>query len=160
MLILLQSGGLLFYYQAQQYLMKQHMLKVVHNPNSLTTKLSLSFVDYQSATINQHEISLHGKLYDIKDLKIVKDKVELEVINDTGEENIIDDISETVSKNEDSKSKDVNGKLIEFLGLFYIVPSIPTWHCFSGDADNEYNCYHESGVSRTPEKYVPPPEVI
>ncbi|HZV67939.1 MAG TPA: hypothetical protein VFG10_00255 [Saprospiraceae bacterium] len=67
-------------------------------------QITLSLPDYLKDKINNHEISIEGKMYDIKSVSISGDKVTLLVINDPHEENILKKLKEVLTGRKQSKS--------------------------------------------------------
>ncbi|HEY4799880.1 MAG TPA: hypothetical protein VII99_12445 [Bacteroidia bacterium] len=115
----LQSSGIIvFILKFQQLHVQQDMEFVLNDKTTFFQKVILSPKEFQDCKINSHEISIDGKLYDVKSVNTYKDRVELLVLNDTIEENVIDSIKKIFSTNNKQK-KDIPNSVSQFLLLYF-----------------------------------------
>ena len=115
----MQTGGILLFYKVQQAIVQGEMERDLDEIGISFQKISLSLKEYRANKINSREISITGKLYDIKSVKILKDKVELVVINDTREERILEDIKQFAETN-NRNNRSLPNHCLNLLALFYI----------------------------------------
>ena len=134
------------------------MQRVVANKATRFQKLTLSLSDYKKAKINSHEISVNGKMYDVKSISMSGDKVELLAINDSREDDIIDALGKSVGGNE-KQNKELPGRLARLLTSDYIFPS--PIHIFLPEKNKQNNFYslRENIISNSIEISSPPPRI-
>ncbi len=122
-ILLLQAGGLLVVFKMQQCYVWQEMQLSLKDNQTPFQKITLPFFDYQKSKINSHEISVNGKMYDVKSISLSDDKVELLVIHDSREENILQKIKDfAISTNQ--PNTDFANQLFQLLSLNYISPGV------------------------------------
>lgn len=99
--LFLQSGGLLLFYAFQQQFVQVHMQAALNDPSAKFERLIISATDYGKSRINDFEICLNGKMYDVKSVKVMGAKVEMLALRDEGEENILDEIRKLICHSSD-----------------------------------------------------------
>lgn len=118
-----QTIGVVLLFQGQQYIIKQEMSNKLNQESdySKLQKVVLSYQDYQKNKIDDNEIYIQGKLYDIKTIIHTRASVTLFVCYDNLEEEIIENIKDFFSGTESipSASKHV---LYSIFSLIYIIP--------------------------------------
>ena len=157
-ILLMQTGGILLFYKAQQAIVQKEMERDIDEIGTSSQKLSLTTKEYAVNKINDHEISISGKLYDIKSVKTLNGKIELVVINDTREEKILEDIkklAETCNRH----NKNLPNHCFNLLTLFYIFTE-------TADTSHELLClttafqnYSDVVISHQPGIQSPPPKL-
>lgn len=120
-IILLQSGGLLLFYLLEQRSVKTEMKAQIVKKETQFERLTLSLTDYKKSIIDAHEIRFLGKMYDVKEVEINGDKVELLVLCDNRETQILAQIQNQSSENTSSQ-KSLPNKLNKILYLDYLLP--------------------------------------
>ena len=155
----MQSGGLLLFYQVQQYFVQYRMQQALNCNTSRFQKLTLTLDDFQNSKINNNEISLNGKMYDIKSIKTSDDTVELIVLNDTEEESIIEIIKRIVG-NENQQNRVLPNKLIQLLSLIYLSTTSQNNLLLDGIQQIIFQSFCETIVSHKTEIFSPPPELV
>lgn len=120
-IILLQSGGLLLFYLLEQRSVKTEMQLQVLKKETHFEKLTLSLTDYKKSIIDAHEILFLGKMYDVKEVQISGNKVELLVLCDNKETQILAQIQNQSSENTSSQ-KSLPNKLNKIVSLDYLLP--------------------------------------
>lgn len=118
-ILLLQAGGILFVYKVQQYYVKAEMQKTLNGRNTQFQKVSVSLGDYLKNKIGSDEISIDGKMFDIKSIQISGKLVELLVINDNKEDNIIEKIKDFIDTTNQSNTE-LPLQLQQLLSLNYL----------------------------------------
>ncbi len=121
MLLLLQAGGMLFVYKMQQSFVRYEMQQVLNNTETRFQKMRISLSDYKKNKINEAEIRINQKLYDVKSVNMLVDDVELLLINDKEEENILEEIKNFFGQHNQSSSR-IPDQLQELLSLDYLSP--------------------------------------
>lgn len=123
-LLLLQAGGVIFFYQGKQFFLWREMRELIHEANAPVQHMTLSVSDYHKYKVNNSEISVEGKMYDVRSVKITNGTVELVVIHDSEEEKILEAIAKRVRRNDPHNN--VPDPLIELITSAYILP-VNTW---------------------------------
>ena len=153
----MQSGGLLLFYHLHQYVIRMEMHELIKDDHTAFEKLFISLSEFQKSKINDSEIFLDGKMYDIKSVSIVGNKVSLLAINDTEEKNIIDKIKKLIM-NEGSK-EDIPYPVVKFLYLSYIPPVHNHSLFIEGISNIDFASFCVAIVSRATAVFSPPPEI-
>ena len=118
----MQAGGILFIYKTQQFFVQQEMRQTLNSNKTQFQKITLSLSDYQKNKINAHEISIKGKMYDVKSTHISGDSLELLVVNDSKEENILEKIKE-FKQETSGQNHSLHNQLKQLLSLTYLSPN-------------------------------------
>ena len=151
----MQTGGLWLIYKTEQYCVQNEMEESLNSKETIFQKLSLSLNDFQKDKINDHEISINGKMFDIKSISVKGNKVELLALNDSKEESIIENINKS-GNNGDQQNQELPTRLFKLLALFYISPSTDHNFLFYKKQQNilqslcEIFISYKSGVSSPP----------
>lgn len=157
--LLLQAGGLLYILNAQRGYVQYQMSKIVLEENGKFEKMTLSKSAYQTSKVNAKEISLAGKMYDIKSMSIEKDSVKLVVINDCKEESILKQIKILLGAT-DIPYSHLPNQLYKLISLVYISPDFsyafpnPSFHLFL------FHHFNSDMVVQNGDILVPPPKFI
>ncbi len=157
-ILLLQTGGLWLVYKAQQYYVRNQMEESLNNKETIFQKLSLSLNDFQKDKINDHEVSINGKMYDIKSISIKKNKVELLAVNDLKEESIIEKINRSLNDG-NQQNQELPNHLFKLLTLFYISPATDRNFLFQQKQQNIWQSLYEIIISHEPGISSPPPRL-
>jgi hypothetical protein len=120
-------------------------------------KVNLSILDYEELRIDESEILLEGKLYDVAALEIYNDSVTLYVLHDEEEENLLALMDSFIEKNNQrQKSSRV---LLKYISSLYLASS------FTLPFDNVEDVCPQSlnddpYLSVSPSIATPPPKTI
>ncbi len=106
-------------YEVKQKLAQLEMTNALSNYNTRFDILSILLSDFKNK-INENEISINGKLYDISSFVIKGTTVQLVVVNDEKEEGILKKIKELITGT--NKHSQLPTKLLHLLVLNYILP--------------------------------------
>ena len=155
-IILLQSCGLLLYYQLQQNHVQNRMQELLANPESKFETLLISLNSFENSRINAHEICLDGKMYDVKLVKVTGDRVQLSVIADIVEESIIEKIKNCFGINKKQENK-VPIQDIKFFSLVYLLPSLNLTIVSIEKSKNIFYSLSENLLCHNSEILTPPP---
>lgn len=159
LIILLQSCGLMLYYQLKQNDVHSRMQEILANPESKFEKLVLSLNNYNKSRIGKHEIYINGIMYDVKSLKYSGDFVLLSVLVDDVESKIINKIKDYFGINSKHNSK-IPEQLNKFFTLVYILPSINFTVLSNCQTQNLFYSFSENFLSSKPGILTPPPRSI
>lgn len=111
---------MIFLYRIRQLMLR---LEINERLSSLeaTDTLCLSLDQYYRNKVHKHEISLDGKMYDIKSFEISGDEVVLEVIRDIHEENILHRVLHLLTHSH-KPVKTWPGVIGKIMSLHYLIP--------------------------------------
>lgn len=125
-LLLLQTGGLLCFYQIKIKVLEISQQKLLNQQKKSETQ-TFALNDFNSKCINKHELVLDGKMYDFSIITQTKNQITVRLISDKREDDIVYTIGQFFGKDQSGKSsKEFPKQLIKWLQTPYI-GSIP-WH--------------------------------
>ncbi len=119
-LLLLQAAGCYVYFIARLTAIRIEMREQLnHLPDDQLTLLTLTFEEYQKAKVDDHEVKVNGKMYDIARLIVQKDKVLVYAKHDEAEDNLLSFLDEIVKRSTNDK-KPVPSQLEQLLTLIFL----------------------------------------
>ncbi len=119
-ILLIQVSGCYVYFIARLTAIRIEMREQLnHLPDDQLTLLTLTTEEYQKAKVDDHEVRLNGKMYDIARLIIQKDKVLVYAIHDEAEDNLLSFLDEIVKRSTNDK-KPVPSQLVQLLTLIFL----------------------------------------
>lgn len=110
---------MLLIFKAQQCYVRYDMHEKLKSSHATFELLTLTFEEYQNSRINSDEISIHGKMYDVKSVVISGDSIRLLAINDYEEENILEKIKNFIEKS-DLPNSALPNQLHKLITLVYL----------------------------------------
>ncbi len=155
----MQVGGLSLICKIQQGIVQDQMEQMLGNNATVFDTLTIPLADFEKIKTNPNEMSLQGKMYDIKTIKIKGDKVELQVLNDAKEERIFDHLK-TLASQQPAKNKSQANCLLDLIGLMYVFSGSSVAHPLSPPAQPTYHPLCEMIISQTKSVFSPPPEMV
>jgi hypothetical protein len=157
-MLLLQSGGVFVFYGLKQYYVKQEMRERIVSTKMGMQKITLSVSEFQTCKINETEISMNGKMYDVKSVSISGNKVSLEVFNDMEEDEIIEKIN--LSINNSKQNKNQPDQIVQLLTSVYLHPSFQLSFTNKGFHEITFRTDIDLIHSRELEISSPPPRLV
>jgi len=119
-ILLIQVSGCYVYFIARLTAIRIEMrAQLKHIPDDQLTLLTLTTEEYQKAKVDDHEVKVNGKMYDIARLIVQKDKVLVYAIHDEAEDNLLSFLDEIVKRSANDK-KPVPSQLVQLLSLIFI----------------------------------------
>ena len=106
-IILLQSCGMILFFQIQQNLIQDQMRISLANSESKFENLNLSLINFNDCKISSHEIMYNGIIYDIKSIKISGDYVLLKVLADQAESGLAQKINVQIRRHSQGNRADM-----------------------------------------------------
>jgi hypothetical protein len=157
--LLLQGGGFMFLLLFQQLALKAEMHAEIQNGSLKLEQIELSLSDYQNALVDDGELSLNDKMYDIKSKVVINDRVLLTVVNDIREENIIQEMKDflrrTCRNNKSLPERSTQLFLLSYIGASH------TGILFSNFCSDLPATDHSIlFVNISAEVFTPPPKLI
>ena len=156
-IILLQSCGMILFFQIQQNLIQNQMRISLANSESKFENLNLSLNNFNDCKINSHEIMYNGIMYDIKSIKISGDNVLLKVLADKAEFGLVQKIKNYFGIDNKHESK-IPEKINKLFSLVYIIPAINVTVLFNRINQNLFFLFSESLVINFSDILIPPPK--
>ncbi len=133
------------------------MLEVLENAQTSFSEITLSVSEYKKDRVNSHEVSVDGKMFDVKSVNIAGDSVVLCVISDTREDNILRRIKELLSGSKQSKNNTPH-QLRPIHALKYITPEAEDRICFEFPSVSILLSLVVTPISSDEEIPTPPPK--
>lgn len=102
-LLCFQSMGIYYFFNSQHKHFKEKIISKLES--SFLQTITLSITDYENNLLDDHEIKIKNKLYDIFEKKITGEIVELKVISDDDEKLFDSKFKNHSKKNSSNKNK-------------------------------------------------------
>ncbi len=150
---------MLLVYKFQQYCAQREMDWELYREEARLEKLVVSLHDFQNGRINEREISVNGKLYDIKSVSILGNTVELLVVNDEKEERILAKIKE-LRNNTNEQSSPFSHQFVKLPPLVYIFSAPNSKLIFPALEEDNFVPLCECAISRKFAPPFPPPKLV
>ena len=154
----MQTGGVWLYYKVQQLIVQHEMESDIDEIGICSQKFDLSQKEYAKSKINEHEILIKGKLYDIKSVIISAGRAEIVVINDTREERILEDLKKLGDTN-NRHNKSLPSHCFNILTLFYLSTEINNTPGELIAVTKNFRNYNDNIISNGPAIDSPPPKI-
>lgn len=148
--------GIYYFFNSQHKLFKEIIIS--KREKSFLRTITVSLTDYKNHLLNDHEIKINDKLYDILEKKITGKIVELKVISDDEEKLFNSKFKNQSKKNHPSKSKQFNKNKIFKCYLGNSKPNTSSIICYNRKILVTYNLKKSKLISR--EIIIPPPDFI
>lgn len=158
-LLLLQAGGLLLFYEAEQLYAHHEMQQSLKKCNRSTLLLTVSLDEYREGRIGKDELRLRGKMYDIRSGKVAGDKVVLTVVRDRKEEEALRKIAQ-IAGGQKTDNNTIPKSLVELLSFVYLIPEPYTIGIVVFPPDVSFTNVNVSFHSRYPAIVAPPPKSV
>lgn len=158
-IILLQAGGMLLVYKTQQFYVQEEMQQTLNSDKTQFQKIILSLRDYQKSQINAHEISVKGKMYDVKSVNISGDSGALLVLNDSKEENILEKIKD-FTEGTNRPNNDLPNQLQQLFSLNYLSPETDRIFFIPSLSIHVFRSLNLNIVSSDLDISTPPPKFV
>jgi hypothetical protein len=152
-------GGMLIVFKIQQSIIQVQMKEKMESDNSSYEYLRLSLRQYYKNKINSTEISIEGKMYDIKSRYFMGDSVKLLVINDIYEEIILQKIKDFIKAMSLPNQKHSN-QFKFLISLKYLFPDSKIHIILPKLQFQILPKISLDFVSNDPEIKTPPPEIV
>jgi hypothetical protein len=90
-----------------------------HIPDEELTLLTLSPEEFRKAKVDDHEVKVNGRMYDIARIVVQKDTILVYALHDEAEDNLMALLNEMVKRSSKDK-KPVPSQLIQLLSLIFV----------------------------------------
>lgn len=156
-ILLINTAGFYVYYAVQLRQIRTEMrLTLRLRPDDQLEVLRLTKKKYTEARVDEHEVRVNGKMYDIARMKISEDSVIVYALHDEKEDDLLTLMGEIISKPlKDRSSMPV--EIVQFLTLLFVQPQSAT-DFFSVKAGIFVSEYRFSIQVATPVMDSPPPK--
>jgi hypothetical protein len=158
-LLFFQSGGLLLFYKVEQHIQQSKMSRITEQANSVSEHFIIPRDVFAKSRISEKEISVYGKLYDLKSFTILGNAVEIFVIRDKAEELILKAIN-NVMKSGSEQDAGILAKIAKLLSLDYTLPLLLPDSVLAVLSENTFSILRELIYSRIGDILTPPPETL
>jgi hypothetical protein len=127
-ILLLQVAGSYVYFVVRLSGIRQEMREQLkHKPDEELTLLTLTPDEYKKSRVDDHEVKVNGKMYDIARMTVRNNQVLVYALHDEAEDNLLTLLNEMVERSSKDK-KPVPSQLIQLLTLQFepVVNKIPS----------------------------------
>jgi mRNA-degrading endonuclease YafQ of YafQ-DinJ toxin-antitoxin module len=119
--LLLQVAGSYVYFIVRLSGIRQEMREQLkHKSDEQLTLLTFTADEYRKAKVNDHEVKVNGKMYDIARTVVQRDQVLVYALHDEAEDNLLALLGEMVNRSAKDK-RPVPSQLIQLLTLQFVV---------------------------------------
>jgi hypothetical protein len=126
-------------------------------PSEKLQLLKLSPTAFKEAKVDEHEIKVNGKMYDISRIEKAGDTLLVYCLHDEAEDNLLAFLNKILSL--PLKDKNAPSQVLKFTSLTFILPSTPNFHPLPG-IQSSTNTLYKVGISTfVPSLDSPPPKV-
>jgi hypothetical protein len=120
MLLLMQVAGGYIYFWARLSVIRQEMRQQLrHRPDDQLTLLVLTQDEFKKARVDDHEVKVDGKMFDIARYEVENDTVKIYALHDRAEDNLLAFVNELIRRSAHDK-KPVPTQLIQLVSLIFI----------------------------------------
>jgi len=120
-ILLANSGGFYIYYIVHLQQIKSEMREGLHDlPDHKLEVLTLTPNEYKEAQVDDHEIKVNGKMYDIARTETLRGSVKIFCVHDEKEDDLFALLSEIISK--PIKRDGIPDAVLQFITLLYVAP--------------------------------------
>jgi hypothetical protein len=120
-ILLLQVAGSYVYFIVRLSAIRQEMREQLKdNPDEHLILLTLTADEYQKAKVNDHEVKVNEKMYDIARTVVKDNKVLVYALHDEAEDNLLALLNEMVKRSSKDK-KPVPSQVIQLLSLQFVI---------------------------------------
>ncbi len=158
-LLFLQAGGLLLYFDLQRIHAFTSMHQHVGEPDDKTTILRLSAREYAAAKEGGDELRIDGEMYDVKSIANDGEFVVLSVIHDEEEGHYLKKIEQTL-KLGTGGDKDAPVTMIKLLTFEYLLPSRCLFRYSLSEECTDFPSFEQSLLSEIGGVFAPPPDMV
>lgn len=158
-ILMLQVAGCYLYFIVRLSAIrteKRAELKLL--PDSALTVLKLTPAEFRQARVEEHEVKVAGKMYDIARVQHQHDVVYVYGMHDEAEDNLLSFLHELVKRSANDK-KPIPGQLVSLLSLEFLpeINSLPVNCCCT---ITHHSAYLKELISVCPANETPPPRLI
>jgi len=121
-LLLLQVAGCYVYFIVRLAAIRTEMRdQLKYLPEDQLTLLTLTPEEYQNAKVDDHEVKVDGKMFDIARMKTTKNHVLIYAVHDEAEDNLLSFLEE-ITKRSGNDKKPVPSQVVQLITLIFIHP--------------------------------------
>ena len=155
-LLFLQTGGVVLYHRAQQYL---HHISVQRSLFGRSTNLihfTLTTGEYHQDLVDDDELLINGKMHDVRSVSINGDVVNISAIQDNEEDRIIERLKKFLTH---SNNEELPDTIVHLLTLDYILPQPALFYCSNVLISKTFITRSIPVCSRETDITLPPPRI-
>ena len=157
-IFLAHFAGFYIYFFTQLQVVRQEMrAKLKELPPEELELITLSVNEYQKAKVEEHEIKVGGKMYDIARIVEKNGNVLVYCLHDKAEDSLLAFLDKILKL--PLKDKKTSPQLVKFTLLSYILPLTFSWDNSATNLFNNFTQYHLHFSSFFPSLESPPPRL-
>ncbi len=154
-LFLLHFAGVYTYFGVRLINIRQEMkVKLKALPDEQLEEITLSNDTFQKINIDENEVELNGKMYDIARIESKGNKYVIYALHDNHEDGLLSFLDEVVKRSNNDK-KPMPSQLLQFISLVFIPPSNNFY--FPPILTEKHFCLYSNSYSSFHSAIEPPP---
>jgi len=151
------AGFYVYFFVQLKQVRKEMRVKLKDLPEEELELIKLSFTEYQKAKIEEHEIRVEGKMYDIARVEEKNGVILVYCLHDKAEDNLLAFLDKILTL--PLKDKKAPPQLIKFVSLSFIVPQAFAWKEGAERLFKSFTYYHLYVSAFFPTLHSPPPRL-
>jgi hypothetical protein len=156
-ILVVNAAGFYIYFVIQLNQIRSEMIHTLKFlPDDQLTILKLAKEEYEDSRVDEHEVKVNGKMYDIARIEVKGDTLIIAAMHDEKEDNLMALLGEIISKPLKS-DQPVPSAVIQFITLSFILP----YDIFNFENSCQQKDFHShysfSEITFLPAFLTPPP---
>jgi hypothetical protein len=150
------AGFYIYFFVQLRQVRKEMRAQLKYLPEDQLQLIKLSTAQYKKAKVDEHEVKVNGKMYDIARVQVESDSVFVYGVHDKAEDNLLAFLDKILSL--PLKDKSAPHQVLKFTSLTFIVPVVlqhSTSRCVIPVTETEYLVSH---IEFIPHPDSPPPK--
>ena len=152
------AGFYVYFFTQLKVIRKEMRAKLKELPTEALELIVLSPIEFKKAKIEEHEIKVDGKMFDIARVLEENGKVLIYCLHDKAEDNLLAFLDKILSL--PLKDKGASPHIVKFTLLTYILPSNLHWESITSKLYSDFTYYHLHVSSFFPSEDSPPPRLL
>jgi hypothetical protein len=158
--LLVNAAGFYVYYAIELNRIHREMrAKIRQMPDHALTRLSLTHQQFENSFVENDEVKVNGKMFDIGRIKTTSDSVIVFALHDEKEEDLMAFVNDIVSKPFDQKSG-VTEFVVNYIGLNYLPGQQVREFSTEGSSITHFSQYTHSSNVWFRRVDFPPPRMV
>lgn len=116
------AGFYIYFFVQLRHVRKEMRAQLKYLPEEQLQLIKLSTTEYKKAKVDEHEIKVNGKMYDIARIQVKTDSVLVYGLHDKAEDSLLAFLDKILSL--PLKDKNAPNQVLKFTSLSFIVPEV------------------------------------
>jgi type II secretory ATPase GspE/PulE/Tfp pilus assembly ATPase PilB-like protein len=148
-------------FQGEKCIHRWHMQKSLAERSEITDEFFFTEKEFKQVQLNNKEIQVEGKIYDMVSIERIEGKVQVRAIHDSEEEKINEKFSNLLNDQSASDSdKEIYNQIQKLITLSYLLPTSDIHLILLENRIQHYRDHRFSSSKYHFELNCPPPELL